>query len=501
MENPANSPNNMSHLECLPPEILQHILQWLNPADLVTVPRDTPDKRDLDWEKEIHDLLKLQSICHRRDAADKKKELGFVYETVTRLLQNASPNGEPLNYSNTHSASHNANLLKELFEEDSNIEAFLQRSFLFERVRNEVHHPIRVDEVPRESHQQSAKLHCLYGKPILNVGRLRSSRSYPFACSKVYDMRQYTRQTKWGPFMNDDSDRVDWEKVEAIIVVLGHNIRKLRLTSKVFSEVWDSPFSGSWSGSYMPYPRLPLKRKLYSLDEKDPYGVAGTWYQIVCFLDYNDFFSYNFPIGDFINANTPRPALDVGEATRLVMMKVRVTSIEPPGPDDGQELPVVHFKGVSRSLDDLVDDNANSGLRGTVRLTKEGEVRWTTFSVFNGQERWRSEGVQIGGVRSARGVIGNWFDSDYDVHGPAGPTAFWKASDATEAMLPNEFFMPHGPLLDLDLDSSDFDEDEQMEDEVVQAEVADELLGLLVEADMNVEDVLAHYVENHPETG
>ena len=80
--------------------------------------------------------------------------------------------------------------------------------------------------------------------------------------------------------MDDDSDRVDWEKVEAIIVVLGHNIRKLQLTSKVFSEVWDSPFSGSWSGSYMPYPRPYPKCELNSLADRDPYGVTGTWYRV-----------------------------------------------------------------------------------------------------------------------------------------------------------------------------------------------------------------------------
>ena len=148
--------------------------------------------------------------------------------------------------------------------------------------------------------------------------------------------------------------------------------------------------------------------------------------KIICFLDYNDFFSYNFPIGDLIAPDTPRPPIDVGEATRLIVMRIFVTSIEPPGPDDGQELPVVHFKGVSSSLDDSMDENANSALRGelsltldivtiadikgVVRLTKEGEVRWTTWSIFHGQERWRSEGIQIGGVRSARGVLGNWFE-------------------------------------------------------------------------------------------
>jgi hypothetical protein len=45
-----------------------------------------------------------------------------------------------------------------------------------------------------------------------------------------------------------------------------------------------------------------------------------------------------------------------------------------------------------------------------VRQTPEGAIRWTTFSIFHGEERWRSEGIQVGGLRSARGVLGNWFD-------------------------------------------------------------------------------------------
>ena len=56
----------------------------------------------------------------------------------------------------------------------------------------------------------------------------------------------------------------------------------------------------------------------------------------------------------------------------------------------------------------------------------------------------------MGGIRSARGVLGFWFDkyvsiylsalrtaaerrsSDFDEHGPAGPTAFWKSHDGIE---------------------------------------------------------------------
>lgn len=82
----------------------------------------------------------------------------------------------------------------------------------------------------------------------------------------------------------------------------------------------------------------------------------------------NDFFGYNFPPYDHLPDHLPRPALDEGEATRLIIMKVHVTKIEPPGPEDGQSLPVVYFEGFSRSLDSSWDENANSDLRGEVTV-------------------------------------------------------------------------------------------------------------------------------------
>lgn len=198
-----------------------------------------------------------------------------MYDTVNRLLKHASPNGETQNDTGTHAASRNASFLGRVFSQEPARLAFLCRSFIFERARSEVR-PIRLPEVPKEAHQQSAKLHCLYGRPILNCGRTRSSRVYPFACSKVYDLRQYTPRTRWGPFMDDETDRVDWEKVEAILIVLGSNIRAQNLTSKIFSNLWEKPFAGSWSGSYLPAP----SRGIQDLDLQDPYGVAGTWLRV-----------------------------------------------------------------------------------------------------------------------------------------------------------------------------------------------------------------------------
>ncbi len=124
----------------------------------------------------------------------------------------------------------------------------------------------------------AAKLHCLYGMAILKCVRTRSSRMYPFACSKVYDLRQYTDKTRWGPFMNDDSDRIDWEKVEAILLVLRSNIRSKGLDGfPVFANFWSTPFAGTWPNSYVP---MPLYRELGSLDMDDPYGVSGTWIRV-----------------------------------------------------------------------------------------------------------------------------------------------------------------------------------------------------------------------------
>ncbi|KAG7416262.1 hypothetical protein Forpe1208_v006372 [Fusarium oxysporum f. sp. rapae] len=466
---------------------------------------DEPSNPSLDYEQEIRDFVKLESICNNPE----KSELEFVHDTVTRLLKNASPShDEAINLSKTHAPSRNVAHLQSLFSRDDTAEAFLQGSSLFNRLRRQptrdsISAPTSCDDGYRTLQQKSAHLHCLYSRPIFNIGRLRSMKTYPYACSKVYDLRQFTQNTGWGPFKDDGTFNVDWEKVEAILIVLGHNIGARRQIARIFAEVWDSPFSGSFQNSFM----APPPRDITSLEARDPYGVTGTWFQIVCFLDYSDFFAFNFGDPELITADAPRPPLDVGEATRIIMMKVNVTSIEEPGTEDGQELPVVHFRGVSRSLDDSFDDNANSNIRGTARLTKEGEVRWTTFSIFHGVERWRSEGVQIGGVRSARGVVGNWFDSDYDVHGPAGPTAFWKGATLAQVanmeddLLPNDFFLPYGALIDIDSETDpegempytgEDDEDEDDEDEEMEGAAGEELTALLHDANLPLEESLAN---------
>lgn len=99
--------------------------------------------------------------------------------------------------------------------------------------------------------------------------------------------------------------------------------------------------------------------------------------------DFHELFHYNFSTPPPA-LEVPRPAHSTREACRLIMMELRVTHQEKPGPDDGQDLPIVHFTGDAHLMSSGLDPNANSKLTGTVRQTKEGEIRWTTLSVYGG---------------------------------------------------------------------------------------------------------------------
>lgn len=489
----------------LPPEIIHHVLGYVDPPDLAWIPRtcktfyhavhaNTPLFREIylnhldppprgaivDWEQSLKDLVRLGVLSKDDDVDHKKDELDFVYRTVNELLKNASSENTGPNPKTQLSQSRNADILSSLFSSESNQSAFLCRSFIYERARAEFHsRDVRYwHGPPKDEHQKSAHLHCLYGVPRLFAypsarRQTRHNLMHPFACSKVYDLRQYTDKNHWGPFMDDGTMRVDWEKVEAVMIVLGANMDDLGLSRIPMCEAFFSiPFAGTWQNSWKPpistapFPPSP-PRELNTLEQQDPYGVTGAWLRVVCFLDYSDFFTYNFG-SQQLPPHVPSPSINLGQATRLILMRIFVTAIEKPGPEDGQDLPVVHFKGVSRSLEQSFDENANSGLRGTVRLTPHGDVHWTTFSIYDGVERWRSESVQVGGVKSAKGVLGHWFDKDFDPHGPAGPTAFWKISDKNQPKGSEE----HDLLAEMDDLDGDYEsirdgEGEDEDDEVV----------------------------------
>lgn len=160
-----------------------------------------------------------------------------------------------------------------------NHNAFMCRSSLYERAGTEIQKP--ADDA--EGRQLSAKLHCLFGIPSSNIGR-RVLSTHPFARSRVYDLRNYTLDTKWGPFRKDGSMRVDWEMIEGLMIILGYNSGLCcRRFQPKFSPPWLSPLQGviPERAKIMPeYPKGILKEPEIPLILKDPYNVSGIWSRV-----------------------------------------------------------------------------------------------------------------------------------------------------------------------------------------------------------------------------
>ena len=227
--------------------------------------------------------------------------------------------------------------------------------------------------------QLSAKLHCLFG---LSIGTVRKSCEssppryslrhdtadiHPYARSRVYDLRQHTEDgTFWGPFFDDGLQTVDWEKLEAIMIVLDYNLRQSIEVHREYEgmvELQENPWIGATPHSFVSPPQSAPMEPTLPLEARDPYNITGTWMRVVCFLDYTELYNFNFG-GEQPEPGQPRKPINTDEATRLITMKIQVTKIEAPGEDDGQELPVVHFRGKSSSIRPSWDPNANSKIKG-----------------------------------------------------------------------------------------------------------------------------------------
>ncbi len=132
----------------------------------------------------------------------------------------------------------------------SNIDHFLGRSSLCQQARPVDRSGAAAAALTEALRQLSAQLHVLGGMsldaastaaeetcPHMSAASGMTTRSaaardelplrhlHPYARSRVYDLRRYTAANMWGPFMDDGSARVDWEKVQAIMIDLAYNHR------------------------------------------------------------------------------------------------------------------------------------------------------------------------------------------------------------------------------------------------------------------------------------
>jgi len=159
--------------------------------------------------------------------------------------------------------------------------AFLYQSRIWARARQAV--VPTTPTPPFEDGQASAQLHCLYGVPVpRHMGFIRH---LPYARSIVYDLRNHSDASLWGPYRDDPVLTVDWEKMEAIMMILAHSLRLFTDRTKGrFKPVWNVPFKGVSPDSFVPISLKRYQQPAPPVDALDPYNISGTWFRVVCFL-------------------------------------------------------------------------------------------------------------------------------------------------------------------------------------------------------------------------
>jgi hypothetical protein len=354
-------------------------------------PRRETDREEPNWEERVKQLVQWESILKSPEQNVSDEIVEFVCGFAVELVEHAPP----------YSASRNIPLLTRYFHlAGENAAKFVLSSNVFElaKKRPQLRRP--------ETSQAVAHLHCLYGtvrdELVPTVRGENVTRPYEVARSYIYDMRTYTPFTKWGPFLPDGSMLVDWEKVESIMMVTALNYVSNGIDAPN-SGIWGTPFDGVTRGSYVsqddraypfsesdtkssepdseayesdgeayddsyPSPRLIAQPDL-ALEAQDPYGVTGTWRRVICHLDYREFYQFNF-MQHNLPAYIARPAIAAPEAIRLIVVKIQVTKITNPCKEDGDALPVVHFKGISRSLYMQWDPSHSSEFKGSSKYPK-----------------------------------------------------------------------------------------------------------------------------------
>jgi hypothetical protein len=343
-----------------------------------------------DWEQSLKEYTIASKVLDSRDPELKSCQviLDRILKLCTEIAGNADAN---------YKESRNIAFLKDRLSKQRNRYAFVMASNLYRE-------PMGISPLAVDISSNAAHLHCLFGTAVdfLSCGHAFQSasdlpldqvtgqiRAHPYARAEVYDLRRYTSANKWGPWI-EDTMQVDWERVECIMLDLAFNVQYFTSrTNGLMQGLWKAPFGGVVPDSYVDaFSKVdidPFKEPSGSSstadassqnlsvltsqpspppEALDPYGITGTWQRVVCFLDYRDFYDTNF--GTVSPLNVRRPPINRHEAIRLILMRLKVTGTSEPGPNDGNRMPVAHFKGTSRSMHSAWDPNTSSRIEGNV---------------------------------------------------------------------------------------------------------------------------------------
>lgn len=425
-------------IQSLSPEIIEHALIHCHPRDVaafsqtcraarqlvyhnkdqylwrqlfLSCPFDDPGKAlqglhgSFDWKGELQRRVCAEMIAHSSRAT--AEELTGALETFLNVVRTASPVTQ--GYERVPSQSllwvvdvlQSSNMLHTPLFDHYNTSQNLAhlRSYL----------ALTLDDYDNDDD--------LCGIEWMKVLRTKS-RCY------VYDLSNYCRENDWGPFRKNG--RVNWVHVESIINVLLSNLAE----SSEPSQMDIRPPCGLEATRAYSAPGATAR------NPKDWAGVEGTWARYVSFLDHRDLYAFNATTRNFrLDGGAFFDGARYGEATFLIDLNLYI--IEPDSiPDyytlerfpesDNHLYPTLYFSGTSIGI----QGNENQ-IIGSVYMNEDGVVRWRFASVYNNHSRWSSEGVQMGSIASAAGVVGSWTSVYHEHADPVGPFWLWKVSNPT----------------------------------------------------------------------
>ncbi|KAG7450187.1 uncharacterized protein BT62DRAFT_885214 [Guyanagaster necrorhizus] len=423
-------------LFAVPPEIIQHILAFCYPLEVSAFSRtcraayyvvyslsdqylwreliihhfDDPRKSlrcatsstplRYDWKAELQRRMVSASIVlNARDISD--DQLRFALETFISIIDDASP----IPRIQDIQAVPSCGLLW--------LTRLLHRSQILYR------------QPPQQLQQLVARLsvYFLFSDvdedeecALITWGQRTESRCF------TYDLRNYNIDNNWGPYLEDGS--VNWLHIRHLMTVIWANLADLPERWKIVR-----PAVGLEATRAFSAPNISGQR--------DWAGVEGTWRRYVCFMDYR----FVIPFCYFSNVfRGPRNKayftenVRFREATRLIEVKLKVVArdkLEGSNTDDDSTAhsplyPPLYFNGISRGV-----DGNKSVIEGMVKMGNDGIVRYKfceKVSIHDGTTQWSSEGVQVGSVASAAGVVGAWTTTVHD-QGAFCPFWLWKVSD------------------------------------------------------------------------
>ncbi|KAK9898301.1 hypothetical protein P389DRAFT_166730 [Cystobasidium minutum MCA 4210] len=412
----------------MPPEVLFGVLVHLDPVDVASMSVtckdlnsyaakdnlilwkalflnlfDAPDQ-DLpavigDYCTCVKDRCKARGILRSPHRQKQIKQRSFVLQTLHNIVT-TTPRSLPFQ------TSKNAHFLESLLSSRSVIKDWLTVNPPWKPTPEDQD----ADDQEKERHQLeeiSSQIH-LSGLSMRELAWLNYKTGQAFR-EEIYRGSNFDETNMYGPYEKNRSDGklvVDWRLLNGISVVMALNVHG----------AWDQ-WGGQTESEILPYGFHRAVFWKVPETNKDWACVTGRWNYIYAFIDYNDYFAYNFaPAGQHGADNDLEGVSEaVGGLNSLELALL---------PDEEQDwdkypdekYPPLKFQGQSSGP-------TGSTFRGQVKMLADGYRHWEFTIRYSGSDRWVTSGVEVGG----RGVYGIWSDVLHEDLSPCGPVWYFRS--------------------------------------------------------------------------